>query len=123
LPSNEVLGLRSKLNVLRKVKSLAPVDNLAICVMCFLGAERRPTNLTFEHDRAQTPPITVERITIAAEDLGSYVVRCANGRVRHDTTRLSPVIDRTTIADRQVDLVKVDRIAVTSFARGWCSLE
>lgn len=84
--------------------------------MCVLGTERRPSDLTFEHDRTQTPPVTVLCIPVATEDFRSNVVRGTDGRVGHNSAGLSPIVDHASVADSQIDLVQVDRVPVGGFA-------
>lgn len=113
LPSDQILCLGTQLNVIREVEGLAPVDDLAISVMCILSTERRPANLTFEHDSTQAPPVTVLAVTMTTEDLRSNVVWSSNSGVGHKATRLSPVVDNTSVANSEIDLVKIDRVAIT----------
>lgn len=108
IPSNEIFGFRSKLNILREVEIRTPGDNLSICVMGIFGTERRPSDLTFEHDRTETPPIAIIGITMSTENFWSNIIGCTNSRVSHDSSRLSPVIDNASVANCEVDLVKID---------------
>lgn len=81
--------------------------------MGILRAERGPANLTLKHDCTKTPPVTVLSITMAAEDLRGNVVRSANSGVGHESTGLTPVVNNATVANREINLIKVDRIAIT----------
>jgi hypothetical protein len=54
---------------------------------------------------------------MTTEDFRSNVVRSTNGGISHDSTRLSPIIDDASIAYSEVDLVKVDRVAVGRSSR------
>lgn len=112
IPSDQILCLWAKLNILGEVEGLAPVDDLSVCIMGIFGTERWPPNLTFKHDRAQTPPVTVCRVSSTSEDFRRNVVGSTNCRIGHNTTRLSPIVDNTPIAYSQVDLVEVDRHSV-----------
>jgi hypothetical protein len=91
---------------------LTPVDDLSIRIMSILSTERRPADLTFKHDGTQAPPIAVLSLTMTAEDFGGNVVRSANSRVGHKSTRLSPVIDNTSVTNSEIDLIKIDRVAI-----------
>lgn len=51
-PSNQVLGFHTKLDIIREVQRLSPVDNLAVCIVTVLSAERRPSDQTLEHNGA-----------------------------------------------------------------------
>lgn len=73
-------------DIFRKVKSFAPIDDLAVGVMRVFGAEGRPADETFEHDGSDGPPVTAERIAFAGEDLGCDVVGGSDGGVGHDAT-------------------------------------
>jgi hypothetical protein len=116
LPSNEVLGFRSKLNIFREMKSLSPVHNLPIRVMGLFGAERRPTNLTFKHNSSKTPPVAVKRVAITSENFWSNVIWSPHSGVRHDSSRLPPIIDNSSVAYCKIDLVKIHRIPITLLA-------
>ena len=59
LPSDEVLRLGSKLDVVREVEGCPPVDNLSVSVRCLFSAERWPSDLAFKHNGSKTPPVTV----------------------------------------------------------------
>ena len=96
---------------------MAPVDDLTVGVVSILSTERGPSNLALEHDRTQAPPITILTVTMTTEDFRSNVVRSTNGGISHDSTRLSPIIDDASIAYSEVDLVKVDRVAVGRSSR------
>lgn len=85
--------------------------------MCLIGAERRPTDQTFEHDCSYRPPIAAERIALPAEDFRGNVIRGPYRRIRHDTARFAPGVDLPPIADCQVDLVQGDRVSVTRSTR------
>lgn len=112
LPADKVLGLGTDLLVGRKVQVSGPVDNLAVCVVRLLGAERRPANKTLEHDGAHTPPIAAVVVALAAEDFGSNVVRGTDGRVSELAARLAPGVDLVAVTHRQLNLVKRDGLAV-----------
>jgi hypothetical protein len=49
---------------------------------------------------------------MTSEDLWSNVVGSSNSGVSHNSTRLSPIVDSTSVADGKVDLVEVDRITI-----------
>ena len=117
VPPDQMLGLSSQLNIAREVEGVAPVDDLAVGVVRIVGAERRPTDQTLEHDGAQTPPVAAEAVAVAAEDLRGDIVRRAHGRVRHDPTGLTPGVNRGPVADRQVYLVQRDRVPVARLVR------
>lgn len=108
IPSNEILCFWAKLNILREVEGLSPVDNLSVGIMGIFGTERRPADLTFKHDRTQTPPVTVCRVTSTGENFRRNVVRSTNCGIGHNTTRFSPIVDNASIADSQVNLVEAD---------------
>jgi hypothetical protein len=54
---------------------------------------------------------------MTTKDFRGNVVRSTNGGISHDSTRLSPIIDDTSIAYSEVDLVQVDRVAVCRSSR------
>lgn len=93
---------------------MPPVHDLAVSVVAILGAERRPADQALEHDGTQRPPIAIKRVTMASEDFRSNIIWCTDGRVGHQTSGASPVIDLCTVADRQVDLVNSNRVAVVA---------
>lgn len=103
--ADKVLGLGSKLNIVWEVESAAPVDDLAVGVVLVLGTERWPPDLALEHNRTQRPPIAVERVTVAGEDLWCDVIWSSDGRIGHDTSGLTPIVDDGSVANSQVDLV------------------
>lgn len=105
--------MTTQLNVIREVQGLAPVDDLSVSIVGILSTERRPADLTFKHDSTQAPPVTVLSVAVTTEDLRGNVIGRTNGGVGHKTTRLTPVVDDTSVANREVDLVKVDRITIT----------
>ena len=80
--------------------------------MGIFSTERGPSNLTLKHNRAKTPPVTVMRVAMTAEDLRGNVVWSTNSRISHESSGLSPVIDNATVADSEVDLVEVYGIAI-----------
>ena len=53
-----------------------------------------------------------------AKDLRRNVIRRTDGRVGHDSSRLSPGVDVAAVADGQVDLVDVDGVAVVAARAG-----
>lgn len=116
LPSDEVLRLGSKLDIVGEVKGCAPVDNLSVGVRCLFGAERWPSDLAFKHNGSQTPPVTVVRVTMPTENFRSNIIGCTDGGVCHNTSRSTPVVNDSSVADRQIDLVEINRVAV---ARLW----
>src|SRR3569833_1024397 len=67
IPSNEILSRNTQLNIIREVQALSPVHNLPIGIVAVLGAERRPTNETFEHDGAERPPVAVKGVAVTGE--------------------------------------------------------
>lgn len=71
--------------------------------------------MTFEHNRTETPPVTIVRVAVTAENFRSNVVGSTNSGISHESSGLSPIIDDTTIANSKVDLIKVDGIAVCGF--------
>lgn len=113
-PPDQILSLDAELDVVGEVERLAPIDNLAVRVVAVLGAERRPADQALEHDGAQRPPVAVERVAVPGEDLGRDVVGGSDGRVGHQPPRAPPVVDLGPVADRQVDLVDGDRVAVVA---------
>ena len=112
-----MLCFGTELDVRREVEGVTPVDDLAVSVVRIVGAEGRPADETLEHDCSQTPPITLEAISLAAEDLRCDVVGRTDGGVGHDSTRLSPCVDLRAVADRQIDLVERDGVAILGFVR------
>lgn len=91
-----------------------PIDNLAVRVMRFLGAEWWPPDQTLEHNSTQTPPVTAVIITLSAEDFWCNIIRGTNSRVRELATRFPPCIDLLTIADGQLDLIEDDGLAIVT---------
>lgn len=77
-----------------------------------------------EHDSTDGPPIACERVSLSAEDFRSDVVRGTNSRVGENSTiRFSPCLGNApTIANGEIDLVKINGIPILLFARG-CSLQ
>ena len=122
-PFNEILGLRSKLLIRRKVEVPRPVDNLSICVMRLFSAEWRPSDKTFKHDCANRPPITTKVITLSAKDFRSDVIRRSHGRVSKLPAGLPPSVDLGTVADSQLDLVQIHRVTVVPGGFVWASCE
>ena len=106
LPADEVLRLRANLLVRREVQVSRPVDNLAVGIVGFLCAEWRPSDQTFEHDGANTPPVAAVVVALATENLGSDVIGSTNGRVCELTAGLAPGVDLMTVADSQLNLVE-----------------
>lgn len=113
-PPDEVLGLGAKLLVGREVEVAGPVDDLAVGVVRLLSAERRPADEALEHDGTDGPPIAAVVVTLSAEDLGSDIVGCTDGGVRQLTTGLAPAVDLCTVADRELDLIDGNRVAVVA---------
>ena len=91
--------------------------------MWVIGTERRPTDDRLIHDRPKRPPVAAESITLAAEDFRGNVVRRTDGGICHSATRLAPIVDLSTVADRKIDLIKIDRITIISPTRGMASQE
>lgn len=85
--------------------------------MLQFGAERRPTNQTFEHDCSYRPPIAAERIALPAKDLRGNIIRGPYRRVGHDTARFAPGVDLPAVADCEIDLVQGDRVSITRLTR------
>jgi len=48
-----------------------------------------------------------------SENLRSNVIGSTNGGISHDSTRLTPIVNDTSITDSKVDLIKIDGVAVT----------
>src|SRR5688572_17201712 len=69
IPPDQVLGLDTQSDIIGEVQSLSPVHDLTVRVVAVLGAERRPANKALEHNRSEGPPIAVERVTMASENL------------------------------------------------------
>lgn len=84
--------------------------------MSILCTERGPADLTLKHDGTQAPPVTILSVAMTTEDLGGNVVRSADGGVGHESTRLTPVVDSTTITNSEIDLIKIDRITIARSA-------
>src|SRR6478735_7941677 len=66
LPSDQVLRIGAECYVIREVKSLSPVHDLAVGVVAVLGAEWGPSNQTLEHDGTKRPPIAVKGVSMAS---------------------------------------------------------
>ena len=103
-----MLCLRANLLVGREVQVSGPVDDLAVGVVRLLCAEWRPSDQTFEHDCANTPPITAVVVALAAEDFRGDVVGGTNGRVCELAAGLAPGVDLMAVADSQLNLVERD---------------
>lgn len=91
-----------------------PVDNLTVCVMWLLGAERWPSDKTLEHDCAHGPPITTIVVTLTTENLGRDVVGSTHSGVSELTTGLPPCVDLCAVADCQLNLIEVHRSSIIS---------
>lgn len=85
--------------------------------MWIVGAEWRPSDHGFIHDRAQRPPVAAKGIALPAEDLGCNVIGGADRGIGHCPPRLAPVFDLLAVADGQVDLVNVDRVTILASGR------
>lgn len=107
IPPNQIFSFRPQLNVFREVKRLPPIDDLSVGIMGILGTERGPTDLTFKHDCTKRPPVTILSIAMATENLRSDVIWSTNSGVRHNSSRLSPVIDDPSITNSEIDLVEI----------------
>jgi len=118
LPSNKAFSAAAELDVVREVKSLAPVDNLLVRLSAILCTEGGPADQAFEHDSTHAPPVAAECVALPAEDLRGDVIRSADGRVSHHTARFAPHVDLRAVADGEVDLVEGDGVAITGLA-GW----
>ncbi len=113
LLSDHIFCLTTQYQLIWKVQGLAPVDNLAVCVMGVFRTERRPSDKAFEHDSSDRPPVTEIGVSLVQEDLGCNIVRSSHGRIGHVSSRLAPCIDKSPIADREIDLlVQGDRIPI-----------
>lgn len=82
--------------------------------MGLFGAERRPADQAFEHDGTNGPPIAAEVVSLAAEDFWRDVVGCTDSGVGKLTTGFPPCVDLCSVADCQLDLVHVHRVAVVA---------
>lgn len=89
-----------------------PLDNLAVSVVGFFGAERRPANQALKHDCPDGPPVTGEVVTPARENLGGDVVWCSDGRIGELPARLAPGVDLSAVADCKLNLVEGYRLSV-----------
>lgn len=85
---------------------------IGLRVMRIIRAEWWPPNDRLVHDGPQGPPVTAEAVTLPTEDFRGNVVWGAHSRVGHCPPGLTPVVDLASVADRQVDLVKVDRVSI-----------
>ena len=56
---------------------------------------------------------------MSTKNFRGNIIRCTDSGVCHNTSRSTPVVNDSSVADRQVDLVQVNRVAV---ARLWCRL-
>jgi hypothetical protein len=54
---------------------------------------------------------------VASEDLGGDVVRSSDSRVGHQSSGSSPVVDLGSVADRKVNLINSNRVAVARLVR------
>ena len=115
-PPYEILGHITQLLVRWEVQVARPVDDLAVRIGALLGAEWGPTDQTLKCDRAHAPPVARKVVAFPGEDLGSDVVGSADGRVGELASRLAPRVDLVAIADRELDLVEVDAVAVVAGA-------
>lgn len=107
-----MLRLGTELLIRRKVQIPLPIYDLPVCIVRLLCAERRPADQTLEHDRAYTPPIAPEIVTLSTKNLRRDVVGRAHCRVGELTPRLAPSVDLVAIGDGELDLVDRDGIAV-----------
>lgn len=114
LPSDEVFCFGAELLVRWEVQVPRPVDDLAVCVVGLLCAERRPADQALEHDRSHRPPITAKVITLATEDLRGDVIWCADGRVGELSPRFTPGVNLCAVANGKLDLVEVHRIPIVA---------
>lgn len=117
LRSNQRLGFTAKRDVFGEIECVGPIDNLAVCIMGILGAKRRPSYQTLEHDSTDRPPIAAEGVALPDEYFRGDIIWRTHGRIGHDTTRLAPCVDLSTIAHRQVDLVQQHRGSVSRLTR------
>lgn len=111
-PPHEILRLGAKRLVGRELQKVTPVHNLPIHILVVLTAEGWPTNQTFEHDRANGPPIACIVVSVAREYLGRNVVGRADGGIGKLSTRLAPSVDLAPVADCQLNLIKGHRLTV-----------
>ena len=107
-PSDEVLCFGAELLVRWEVEVAGPVDDFAVGVVWFFGAEGRPADQTLEHDCADAPPVTSEIVALAAEDLWCDVIWCSDCGVGELTTRLAPRVDLVAIGYCELDCVDGD---------------
>lgn len=56
---------------------------------------------------------------MSTENFGGNIIRCTDSGVCHNTPRSTPVVNDSSVADRQIDLVEINRVAVTGL---WCRL-
>lgn len=103
--------------VLREVQCVFPIEDLAIRIVRVLCTEWRPTDQAFEHDCSYGPPVATKGIALATEDLWRDVVGRSNRRIGHYAARFAPRVDLATVADRKVDLVKGNGVAVPRLVR------
>lgn len=71
---DEILRPRPKLDIVREIERVAPIDNLLISLPTILCTERWPPNQAFEHDGPNTPPVTAKGVALAAKDFRGDVV-------------------------------------------------
>lgn len=83
-----------------------PVDNFTVGVRALLCAKGWPTDQTFEHDRANAPPVASKIVAFTREDLRGNIVGGANSRVCELSARFAPRVDLSTIADSELYLVQ-----------------
>lgn len=48
-----------------------------------------------------------------SENLRGNVIGSTNGRISHDSSRFTPIVNDTSITDSKIDLIKIDGVAVT----------
>lgn len=82
--------------------------------MGLLGAERRPADQALKHNGTNGPPIATKVVSLAAEDFWRDVVGCTDSGIGKLTTRLPPCVDLCAVADCQLNLVHVHRVAVVA---------
>ena len=79
LLSDEGLSFTAKWDVVRELKGIRPINNLAIGIPWFFSAEWRPADKAFKHNCSHRPPIAAKRIALPTKNLWCNVVRCPDG--------------------------------------------
>ena len=108
---DQILRLRTQLDLVGEVQLGLPVENLAVRLVRVFGAEGWPAHQALKHDGPQAPPIAFLAVPGMQKDLGGNVVGRADGRVGHQPPRLSPRVDLVAVGHSEVDGIHHDRVS------------